>query len=165
MGAKILLATADSANMAKLEMALGPRGHQVDSVRSLTEAFNALEADATYDAVICDLLWAIGDSFELLQHTRADHLRNTIAFIFLVEEQGLLTESLRKVAAIHGADKFIFMDEFDAHRIRCEIEALLPEQIASPRPAIEPFIEPQDVQPQAQNAQPQEGIEENPGSP
>jgi DNA-binding response OmpR family regulator len=131
MGAKILLITADSENMAKIEMSLSPRGHEVIPANKLSDAAHLIENDSTIDLVICDLIFPLDDGFELLKQIRADHLRSSTPFIFLVPEEELLTDSLRRAAGILGADKFIFMDSFDPHRMRCEVEALLPEQTSS----------------------------------
>jgi CheY-like chemotaxis protein len=128
MGAKILLVTADADSMARLEMSLSPHGHQVLLANKLTDAEHILENDTTIDLIICDLIFPQGDSFDLLRRVRADHAQGNMPFIFVVTEEALLTDSLRKAAGILGADKFVFLDKLDAHRLRGEIEALLPQQ-------------------------------------
>ncbi|HEY9789940.1 MAG TPA: response regulator [Candidatus Obscuribacterales bacterium] len=134
MGAKILVVASDTENMARLEMSLSPRGHEVVLCNKLSDAQTVLDNDTTIDLIICDLIFPVGDSFDLLKEVRADHAQGDMPFIFLVEAESLLTDNLRKAAAILGADKFIFMDNFDAHRVRCEIEALLPEQTTGSMP-------------------------------
>ena len=131
MAAKILLVTESTDNMAKLEMSLSPYGHEVIPVADLPSAYHMLENDSTIDLVLCDLNARTGDSFEFLKQIRADHVRADMPFIFIVDEQHLLTDNIYKAAAIHGTDKFIFMDEFHPHKVRCAIEAELPPQLSS----------------------------------
>lgn len=134
MAAKILLLTEDSRNMAKLEMALSQHGHIVLPAEKMAQALDMIDADKTVDMIVADLKLSWHDSFELLKRVRADHLLSDIPYVFLYSSGFEFTEPLRKAAAIYGCDKALNMDEFEPHRFRYELEALLPEQIASPNP-------------------------------
>ena len=129
MGAKILLLTENPENMAKIEMALGVHQHEITPTTRFAQAFDALDEDSTIDMIICDAKLSWGDSFDLLKKVRADHLLSSLPFIFLCTSQAELTTTFKAAAAIYGPDKFLFMDEFEPHRFRYEVEALLPEQI------------------------------------
>jgi DNA-binding NtrC family response regulator len=131
MGAKILLLTENSQTMAKLEMCLSLHGHEILCVHKLTQAQDEIGSDSTIDLVIADMKLSWGESFDLLKQIRADHLRNSTPFIFLCDSEGELTDAARKAAAIHDCNKFLFLNEFEPHRFRYEIEALLPEQMVS----------------------------------
>lgn len=128
--ANILVVQDVEANIADIKLSLEPAGHQLLIARSVDGAVTLLNA-ASFDLLICGVHLQKSSVFELLKFVKDDPKRRSMPFIFFCcspqDIAKYVSETVRKIAMLLGADKYITYETFDAKQFLTEIELLLPD--------------------------------------
>ncbi|MFA7339956.1 MAG: hypothetical protein WC028_24475 [Candidatus Obscuribacterales bacterium] len=125
-----ILALENPENIDKLKEAWKSAGHQVVPVLTISQAMAFLDSRDHVDLIISAVHLEEESVFEFLQRIKApDSMHKDVAFVMLCMEPNTLAPAINKstelAGKLLGADKYIYMQEFDAELLIAEVEPLL----------------------------------------
>lgn len=126
-----ILTLENAENIEKLKLACLQAGHEVVPMLTISHAMAFLETKDHVDCIVAAAHLHNESVFEFLQKVRGaeSHLKDS-PFVVLCADPGLLAKvtspAVEAAANLMGADKYVLMNEFDAHRLIDEITPLLP---------------------------------------
>jgi CheY-like chemotaxis protein len=126
-----ILTLENEENIEKLKNACKAAGHEVVPMLTIKHAMAFLETKDHVDCIVAAAHLQNESVFEFLRRVRSagSHLKDS-PFVVLCADPGLLARvtspAVETAAKSMGADKYVLMSEFDAHRLIEEITPLLP---------------------------------------
>ncbi|MDP3507209.1 MAG: hypothetical protein Q8T09_04390 [Candidatus Melainabacteria bacterium] len=126
-----ILALENPENIDKLKEAWKSAGHQVVPVLTIAQAMAFLDSRDHVDLIISAVHLEDESVFEFLQRIKApDSLHKDVSFVMLCMEPNPLASAINKstelAGKLLGADKYVYMQEFDAELLIAQLEPLLP---------------------------------------
>ncbi len=126
-----ILALENPENIDKLKEAWKSAGHQVVPVLTIAQAMAFLDSRDHVDLIISAAHLEEESVFEFLQRIKApDSMHKDVAFVMLCLEPNLMASAINKstelAGKLLGADKYVYMEEFDAEFLVAQLEPLLP---------------------------------------
>lgn len=128
--ANILIVQEAEQTIGDIKLALAPAGHQILTAKSVENAVTLLRS-ASFDLVVCSVYLNHGTVFDLLKFVRNDPIHSSAPFVCFCGPPTELGKSVdntvRLIAKLLGADKYLAQAEFVAEQFRADIELLLAE--------------------------------------
>ncbi len=126
-----ILTLENPENIDKLKEAWKSAGHQVVPVLTIAQAMAFLDSRDHVDLIISAVHLEEESVFEFLQRVKApDSMHKDVAFVMLCMEPTPLASIVNKSTALAGkllgADKYVYMPDFDAEFLIAQVEPLLP---------------------------------------
>lgn len=125
-----ILTLENPENIDKLKEAWKDAGHQVVPVLTIAQAMAFLDSRDHVDLIISAVHLEEESVFEFLQRVKApDSMHKEVPFVMLCMEPNPLASALNKSTALAGkllgADKYVYMPQFDAAHLIAQVEPLL----------------------------------------
>ena len=125
-----ILTLENPENIDKLKEAWKDAGHQVVPVLTIAQAMAFLDSRDHVDLIISAVHLEEESVFEFLQRVKApDSNHKEVPFVMLCMEPNPLASALNKSTALAGkllgADKYVYMPQFDAAHLIAQVEPLL----------------------------------------
>ncbi len=126
-----ILTLENPENIEKLKVTCRLAGHEVVPVYTIAQAMRFLETKDHVDLIISAVHLEEESVFEFLNMVKApDSPFKDVAFVMLCMEPNPLATVINKstelAGKLMGADRYIYMPEFDAVRLMAEVVDLLP---------------------------------------
>jgi CheY-like chemotaxis protein len=128
---RIMLIDGPAGYMQQVKQECKNAGQEVVVVTTVEESRVFLATKDNVDVIVAEAFLEHDSIFELLKSIRQDPRHNDVPVLLMAAEPGAVGEqclsSIRQVADILGAHRFIYMHKFDMPRLMSEIRSALAE--------------------------------------